>query len=188
MWIALAIVALVIVAVLAYAASKPPEFRVERTRVIPAPPEQVFALIADFREWMKWSPYEKKDPNLKRTYSGAERGVGAGYAWEGNREIGSGRMEILEATPRLFRIKLDFIKPMEAHSTAEFTLEPMDGGTRVTWAMIGSMNYVCKVITVFMDYDKMCGPDFENGLEAMDAVVRGANSGAPKSAELVGAH
>jgi hypothetical protein len=185
MWIGISIVVIAVAAILAYAASKPPEFRVERTRVIPAPPEKVIALIEDFREWMKWSPYEKKDPNSQRTYSGAQRGAGAVYAWDGNRDIGAGRMEILEATPRLFRIKLDFLKPMEAHSTAEFTLEPVAGGTRVTWAMIGNMNYVCKVITVFMDSDKMCGPDFEKGLSAMEAVVTAKDSA---EANLVAAH
>lgn len=187
MWIALSVIAVMIVAVLVIAANKPAEFRVERSREIAAPPERILAVIEDFRQWMQWSPYEKKDPNSKRTYSGAEKGRGAVYAWNGNRDIGAGRMEILEMTAQLVRIKLEFFKPMHATSTAEFTLAPAGNGTRVTWAMIGNMNFVCKVISVFVDTDKMCGPDFARGLEAMEAAVTGEGRQTPK-AELVSAH
>src|SRR5262245_62073016 len=126
------ILALIILAVLAIASAKPDEFRVERSAVINAPPEKVFPNLDYFHKWEPWSPWEKLDPNLKRTYSGSDSGKGAIYAWQGNDKVGEGRMEILESAPpsRLF-IKLDFIKPFAASNRTEFTLVPADGGTRL---------------------------------------------------------
>src|SRR3954467_6444452 len=173
MLIGITIVAVIVVAVLAIAASKPDHFCVERSREIAASPERIFALIQDFREWTRWSPYEKKDPNLKRAYSGPNSGVGAVYAWDGNKDVGSGRMEILEAKPAKTDIKLEFFRPFKATSTAEFTLTPSAHGTRVTWAMFGQAKFLCKVISVFVNTDKMCGRDFEAGLATMQAVVEG---------------
>src|ERR1700749_1515218 len=115
------VIALAIAFILILAAMKPDTFSVVRTASIGAPSEKLFALISDFHQWRKWSPWEDKDPDLKRSYSGTERGKGAVYAWEGNKNVGSGRMEILEATPSQVVIKLDFLKPFEAHNQAEFT-------------------------------------------------------------------
>jgi uncharacterized protein YndB with AHSA1/START domain len=161
----LAIIVLAVAAVLIAAAMKPDTFRIERSALVNAPAERIFPLIADFRRWPTWSPWETKDPNLKRTLSGAEEGKGAVYAWEGNKNVGSGRMEILEAdAPGLIRIKLDFFKPFEAHNTAEFSLKPEGDATRINWAMIGPSPFMSKLMQVFMSFDAMVGKDFEAGL------------------------
>src|SRR6187200_3000662 len=115
------VLAIAIAIVLILAATKPDSFSVQRAAIVDAPPEKLFPLINDFRQWGSWSPYEHRDPAMKRTFSGAVRGKGAVYAWEGDKNVGSGRMEILEAAPSSkVVIKLDFIAPFEAHNTAEF--------------------------------------------------------------------
>jgi uncharacterized protein YndB with AHSA1/START domain len=159
------ILAVAIVAVLIIASTKPDKFSVQRAAVIDAPAEKVFPLIADFHEWRKWSPWEDRDPDLKRSYGGAERGKGATYAWEGNRNVGSGRMEILEASsPSLVKIQLDFLKPFEAHNIAEFTMLPHGHATHLSWVMSGPAPFMSKVMQVFMSFDNMIGKDFEAGL------------------------
>jgi uncharacterized protein YndB with AHSA1/START domain len=157
--------------VLIYAATKPDVFRVQRSTSIKAPPERILALLSDLRGWSAWSPYEKRDPAMKRTFSGAEKGKGAIYAWDGNKNVGAGRMEILDASPSRVVIKLDFERPFEAHNTAEFTMEPKGDGTTVTWAMHGPALFVGKVMGVFMDMDRMIGRDFEDGLANLKAVA-----------------
>lgn len=166
MFAAIAIVAgILLAALLGYAATRPDSFRVRRTVAAQAPPEKIFDLIHDFHRWRSWSPYEKLDPAMKRTYSGASSGPGAVYAWEGNSKAGAGRMEITGAVPRSsVTIKLDFIKPFEGHNTAEFTMEAQDAVTRVTWAMHGPQAYAIKVMSIFCSMDRMIGKDFEAGL------------------------
>jgi uncharacterized protein YndB with AHSA1/START domain len=159
------ILAIAIAAVLVFAATKPDTLRVQRSIAINAPPERIFPLIADFHQWVTWSPYEQKDPAMKRTYSGAERGKGAVYAWDGDKNVGSGRMEILEASaPQKIVIKLDFFTPFEGHNTAEFTMLPQGDGTDVTWVMHGPANFMSRLIQVFINLDHMIGRDFEAGL------------------------
>lgn len=159
------IVVVLIGALLIVASLKPNTFRLQRAAVIQAPPEKVFPLINDLHRWSAWSPWEKLDPALKRTYSGVESGRGAVYAWEGNNKVGQGRMEIADSSPpSKVEIKLDFIKPFEAHNVAEFTLEPKGNATTVTWAMYGPRPFAVKVMTIFFDMDKMIGKDFEAGL------------------------
>ena len=159
------ILAVAIAAVLVIAATKPNKLRVQRAISIKAPPERIFSLISDFHQWLAWSPYEQKDPAMKRTYGGAERGKGAVYAWDGDRNVGSGRMEILEvASPQKIVIKLDFFTPFEGHNTAEFTMLPQGDGTHVTWLMHGPANFMSRLIQVFMNLDTMIGKDFEAGL------------------------
>lgn len=163
------LIAIVVIAVLAalfaYAATRPDTFRVQRATGIKAPPEKIFALIDDLHGWGSWSPWEKKDPAMKRTHSGAASGQGAVYEWDGNTEIGKGRMEITETSPpSKVAIKLDFIKPFEAHNIVEFTLEAQGNSTNVTWAMHGPSPYLSKVIGIFIDMDNMIGKDFEAGL------------------------
>jgi uncharacterized protein YndB with AHSA1/START domain len=132
---------------------------------VKAPPERIFPLINDFHQWGTWSPYETKDPAMKRTYSGADSGKGAVYAWDGNKNVGSGRMEILEASPpSKIVIKLDFFAPFEAHNTAEFTMLPQGDATSLTWVMHGPLVFMAKVMHVFINMDKMIGKDFEAGL------------------------
>lgn len=169
------VLAIVIAVILILAATKPDTFRIERTAIMNAPGEKIFPLIADFRQWLNWSPWEGRDPALKRTYSGAERGKGAIYAWEGNKNVGSGRMEILEAnasssSPSKIAIKLDFLKPFEAHNTAEFTLKGNGNATQVNWAMYGPSPFMSKVMGIFMNMDQLIGKDFEKGLANLKSV------------------
>jgi len=159
---------------LIFAATRPDTFRVERSTTIEAPPEKVHAHINDFGRWQAWSPYEKKDPAMKRIRSGPPAGPGAVYAWEGNGEVGKGRMEIIEATPTSIRVRLEFAEPFEAHSIAEFILSPKKGSTRVTWAMHGPNSFVGKMIQTVIDMDHMVGKDFEAGLAALKAITEGA--------------
>ena len=166
------VVVVLLAALLVYAATKPDTFRVQRATSIKAPPEKIFPLINDFHSWGSWSPWEKKDPAMKRTHSGAPSGKGAVYEWEGNSQVGKGSMEITESSkPSRVTIKLDFIKPFEAHNIAEFTLEPKGDSTNVTWAMHGRTPYFAKVVHVFFNMDRMVGKDFETGLANMKAVA-----------------
>ncbi len=169
----IAIGAVAAVAYIAYAASrKPGDFRVERSAVLKASPEAIFKYINDFRLWTAWSPWEKLDPNLKRTYSGAESGVGAVYEWSGNGKAGQGKMTIQESTPhQRIVLELQFIKPFPATNRTEFTLTPKDGGTEVSWAMSGTHTYLNKVFTIFMDMDKFVAPAFEEGLSNLGRVA-----------------
>lgn len=170
--IVLAIIVAAVLAVLAMAATKPNSFVVQRTIDTTAAPETVFALISDFHRWRDWSPYEGKDPQMSRTYSGAEEGQGAVYEWNGNKNVGHGRMEISDASkPHLVVIKLDFMKPFEAHNIARFTIEPMAQANRVTWAMSGPSPYMSKLMQVFMNFDTMIGTDFEKGLANLKALA-----------------
>jgi uncharacterized protein YndB with AHSA1/START domain len=159
------VLAIAIAAVLILAASKPATFSVERTIDVKAPPDKIFALINDFHQWVSWSPYENKDPAMKRSYSGAESGKGAVYGWEGNSNVGAGRMEILDVSvPSKILIKLDFFKPFEGRNTAEFTMLPQEGATHLSWVMRGPAPFISKLMQVFMNLDHMVGKDFEIGL------------------------
>jgi hypothetical protein len=171
MMVALAVVIL-IVALLAFAATKPNAFRVQRAATIKASPEKIFPLINDFHTWTSWSPWENIDPAMKRSYSGVSSGTGAIYEWEGNNKVGTGRMEITSTLPpSKVIIKLDFLKPMEGHNTAEFTLEPQGDSTNVTWAMYGPSRFASKVFQVFVSMDNMIGKSFETGLANLKALA-----------------
>jgi uncharacterized protein YndB with AHSA1/START domain len=149
-------------------------FRIERSTVLAAPAEQIFPLIEDFHTWAKWSPYERLDPAMKKSFSGAEKGVGAAYAWEG-KKAGTGTMSITAAVPTSkVVIELEFTRPMKAQNTAEFTLEPAEGGTRVTWSMVGKQTWFRKLIGVFVD--GMIGDQFEEGLANLKAVAEGKSA------------
>jgi uncharacterized protein YndB with AHSA1/START domain len=157
--------AVAIAIVLILAAIKPDTFRVQRATTVKAPPEKIFPLINDFHQWATWSPWENKDPAMKRSYSGAASGRGAVYGWEGNKNVGSGRMEIIDASqPSKIVIKLDFLAPFEAHNTAEFTMLPQGDATNITWEMHGPAPFMSKVMQMFMNMDNMIGKDFEIGL------------------------
>lgn len=167
-----ALIVVVVAGILIYAATKPDSFSVQRSATIKAPPDKIFALIADLRGWSAWSPYEKKDPDMKRTFSGSASGKGAVYEWTGNKDVGQGRMEIIDAAaPSKITIKLDFLKPFEAHNTAEFTMVPAGDNTTVTWAMYGPSPYVAKIMGTLFDLDKMIGNDFEAGLASLKSVA-----------------
>jgi hypothetical protein len=168
MTIVLVVVALLLIALLAllvFAATKPDSFGVRRATSVKAPPEKIFPFINDFRRWNSWSPYENRDPAMKRTLSGAASGAGAIYEWDGNNKVGAGRMEITDtAPPSKVTIKLDFSRPFEGHNIAEFTLDRNGAATTLTWAMRGPNRYIGKVMGIFIDMDRMIGKDFEIGL------------------------
>ncbi len=168
------VVMVLVIALLVYAATRPDSFRLERQTTIQAPPEKIFAHLNDFNKWTAWSPWEKLDPNMKRTYGASTIGKGATYAWAGDK-VGAGSMEILESNPSAsLKIKLDFTKPFEARNLVDFTLKPMGvngaDGIQVTWAMYGPMAFINKLFGVFMSMDKMVGKDFEAGLRDLKAV------------------
>lgn len=166
------VVVVLIVAALLFATTRPDTFRVQRTTTIKAPPQKVFALINDFQHWSSWSPYEKKDPAMQRTRSGAASGAGSVYEWEGNKDVGQGRMEITDAAPpSRITIQLDFIKPFAAHNTAEFTLQPTGEATSVTWAIYGPNQYISKLMGLFLNMDNLIGKDFEAGLADLKALA-----------------
>src|SRR4030088_2969745 len=159
------LLAVAIAIVLILAARKPDTFTVRRATTVKAAPEKIFPLINDFHQWGTWSPYEGKDPAMKRTYSGAESGKGAVYAWEGDKNVGCGRMEIMDTSvPTKIVIKLDFFAPFEGHNTAEFTMLPQGDVTNVTWLMHGPVPFMAKIMHVLMNIDRMVGKDFEIGL------------------------
>ena len=165
-------IAVLIAAVLTFATTRPDSFRVQRSTTIKAAPEKIFPLIADFHSWGTWSPWEKLDPAMKRTHSGADSGKGAAYTWDGNNNVGAGRMEIVEiAPPSKITIKLDFSKPMEGHNTAEFTLAPKGDATEVTWAMFGPSPYLSKLMGLFFNMDSMIGGNFETGLANLKSLA-----------------
>jgi uncharacterized protein YndB with AHSA1/START domain len=158
-------IAVAVLGLLGYASTRPDTFTVERSATIQAPPDRIYAHLADFHRWSAWSPWENRDPAMKRSFSGAASGQGAVYAWEGNKEVGSGRMEIRSARPASsVDIQLDFLAPFEAHNTATFTLVPENGATAVTWTLHGPMPFLSKVLSVFVSMDQMIGKDFEAGL------------------------
>ena len=166
------ILLIAVIGVVAFAATRPDSFRVERATTIKAAPERIFARINDFKAWPQWSPYETKDPDMQRQLSGTAAGQGSIYEWNGDKNVGQGRMEILESSaPGKVVIKLDFLKPFAAHNTATFTLVPQGDATQVTWAMDGPSTFLTKVMGVFFNIDKMVGTDFEAGLANMKQVT-----------------
>lgn len=163
--------AIIVAIVLVVAAMQPADFRLERSATISAPPATVFARVNDFHQWQAWSPWEKMDPALKRTYDGAPAGTGAVYGWVGNSKVGEGRMTITESRPNeLVRIKLEFIKPFAATNDTEFTFKPEGRQTAVTWTMSGKNNYISKIFCLFMNMDKTVGGEFEKGLATLKAL------------------
>lgn len=157
-----------ILIVLIVAATKPDEFRVERSVAIAAPAQKIFPFLDDLKQQRLWSPWDQKDPDMQRTYSGAERGVGAVYAWDGNREIGAGSQEITAVTPHSkIEARIDFVRPFKAHNRIEWLPRPAGNATSVTWAIFGSMPFMSKVMSVFFSMDKMIGNEFEKGLSQL---------------------
>jgi hypothetical protein len=161
--------------VLAVASTKPATFRVERSIVVQAPPEKITPYLSDLKKWPSWSPWEKVDPDMKREYSGAESGVGARYAWDGDSNVGAGRIEIKDSTSHFVGFSLEFLRPMECTNQADFTMTPDGDGTKVSWAMYGENTFMGKVVQVFCDMDAMCGPQFEEGLTNLKNLAEKSN-------------
>jgi Polyketide cyclase / dehydrase and lipid transport len=163
--------ALVLVVFLVVAAFQPPDFRVARSVSIAAPPAAIFPHVNDFHQWVAWSPWEKLDPEMKRSYAGPTAGNGTIYGWVGNSKVGEGRATIVESRPHeLIRIKLDFVKPFAATNFAEYAFRPEGNQTTVTWSMAGRKNFVTKAICLIVSMDKMVGGDFEKGLADLKKV------------------
>jgi uncharacterized protein YndB with AHSA1/START domain len=166
------LLAVSIAGVLAYAATRPDTFRVQRALDIKAPPQTIFAILTDLRRSIEWSPYERKDPDMKRTYSGPASGKGAVYEWDGDKNVGAGRIEIADAAPsEKVVLRLAMLRPFAVHNIVEYRLTPNGGATRVTWDMHGPAPYLAKVIHLFFDVDKMVGKDFEEGLASLKALA-----------------
>jgi hypothetical protein len=169
--IALLLAGTLVLAALLVAALRPPQFRVERSLVINAQAGAILDLIVDFHQWSRWSLYDHLDPEMRRTFEGAARGVGAVYGWSGNSKAGAGRMEILEVTPSQVVIQLDLLKPFEAHNRALFILAPQGDGQRLTWAMEGPAPFISRLMGLVFNMDRLVGRDFETGLASLKAVA-----------------
>jgi uncharacterized protein YndB with AHSA1/START domain len=176
-------------------ATRPDSYHVERSADVAAPPDRVFELVGDLRAWQQWSPWEKRDPNMKKTFSTATTGVGASYAWEGNKDVGKGQMTIVEShAPQRVATRLDFIEPFQ--STAQSALDLKSEGavaTRVTWSMDGKQNFMSKAFSLVMDMDKMIGKDFEEGLSTLKGIAEAkvaadAAKAPPPAAEATAGH
>lgn len=169
--IGLAVLLLILVVVIA---TRPGEFRYSRSRTMKVTPAAAFNQVNDFRKWNDWSPWAKLDPNCKNTFPGTTVGKGAIFDWEGNNEVGAGRMTLVESVPNeRIAIELAFRKPFAATNAVEFTFKPEGENTVVTWTMSGKSNFVCKAMGLFMDCEKMCGDAFSQGLEAMEKNAKG---------------
>jgi hypothetical protein len=166
------VVVVLIAAILVFAATRPDSFRIERSISIKAAPEKIFPLIDNFHQWESWSPWEKIDPAIKRSYSGADSGKGAVYGWQGNKDIGAGRMEIIESTPASkVVVKLDFIQPFEGHDMVDFVLERQGDSTKLTQAMYGPSPFIAKLMGLVFSMDKMIGQKYEEGLASLKAIA-----------------
>ena len=169
--IIIVVIALAVGIVLAIAASKPDSFRIQRATNIKSPPEKIFPHLEDLHAHSAWSPFEK-DPNMKRTHSGAPKGKGAVYEWHGNRQVGSGRIAITDTVPNSkVMLKLDMFRPFTAHNVVEFSLVPNGSGTNVSWAMQGQQPFMAKLVGTFINCDKMVGTQFEEGLAKLKAIA-----------------
>ncbi|WEF33745.1 SRPBCC family protein [Pseudoduganella chitinolytica] len=167
----LVVIATVIVAL---ALMRPDSFEVRREIVIAAPPARVAGYLNDFHQWTAWSPWERLDPAMRRTFSGPPRGQGAAYAWAGNDEVGEGRMEIVEdGSPQRVVIEIDFVKPFASSNRAVFELTPQGSGTQVAWTMSGPAPFITKLVGLFVSMDEMIGDDFERGLRQLKAAAEG---------------
>lgn len=165
-------IGLALAALLIYAATRPDQFRIERSLRIAAPPERIFPLINDLHGFNTWNPFARKDPNLQDSYDGPANGPGARYAWQGNKNVGRGSMEILNATASSqVAMRLDFTEPFEAHNLVDFTLTPEGGATTVTWAMHGPAPFISKLMGIFFPMERMVGPDFEAGLATLKTLA-----------------
>jgi hypothetical protein len=173
----LIVVAVVVVLFVVIVALRPSDFRVTRSTSINAPPAGVFPLVNDLHKFQDWSPWAKIDPECKTSFAGPTAGTGAAFSWAGNKKVGEGRMTITATSPaELVRLRLEFLKPFRATNTAEFTFKPEGNHTVVTWSMYGANNFFFKAFGLFIDCDKMCGPDFEKGLAMMKSLAEAAST------------
>lgn len=175
---------LVLLVLLIQAARQPDQFRVERKLQIQASPEALFALIQDLRQFNRWNPYEKKDPQIQGQYSAQTAGPGARYAWQ-SKEVGEGSMEITaQEAPQRVQMRLDFLKPFEAHNLAEFQIVAQPGGvSEVSWSLSGPSPFISKLMGVIFNMDRMIGRDFEAGLQNLKALAEASPPAAAAAAQ-----
>jgi len=173
--IAACVVAVAIAGILAYATTQPDEFRVTRSASIKAPPQRIHPLVDDLRRHREWSPFEAKDPGMTRSYSGAPSGTGQVYEWDGNSEIGAGRITIAESSPQRVVFDMHFLRPFDSRSTGEIVFRPNGEMTDVTWSMHGPNLFIGKVMSVFFSMDTMIGREFETGLARLKSVTEGSS-------------
>jgi hypothetical protein len=168
------IVLVIIAGILVFASTRPNTMRIERKTSVKAPPERIAPFITDFHKWAQWSPYEKLDPAMKKTFSGAESGKGATYAWSGNSKAGEGTMEIIDADkPTRTAVRITFKRPFKSEGVSEFLLMPRGESTDATWEMTSPTNFVTKLMGMFMNMDDLIGRDFAVGLENLKRVAEG---------------
>jgi hypothetical protein len=176
LYIGIAILVLVVLLVV-FIATRPTTFRIERTAEVNAPSDVVFSIVNDLHRWGQWSPYDKRDPKMKKTFDGAATGPGAIYAWNGNKHVGEGRLTIVESKPgELVSMKLEFFRPFACTNQANFALAPSGAGTRVTWSMDGKNSFMGKLMSLLINMDKMVGTDFEHGLANLNTVAQAETS------------
>jgi hypothetical protein len=167
--LALALIVFLFIIVIA---GRPDEFVVSRSAAISAPPDKVFPCVNELKKWEDWSPWAKRDPNAKSTFEGPAAGVGSAMSWDGNKDVGAGKMTIVESKPNdRIRIRLEFLRPFQATNMAEFNFRSESPQTVVTWSMTGKNNFFFKAFSLFMNCDDMVGKDFEKGLASLKAVV-----------------
>jgi hypothetical protein len=165
-------VAVVVALLVIFIATRPAEFTVSRSAAMAASPADIFAQLNDFHKWEAWSPWAKMDPNAKSTFEGPTSGEGAKFTWDGNTDVGAGNMIITENVPNdHVRIRLEFVRPFAGVNDTLFTIKPAGDKTNVTWTMSGRNNFITKAISLFMDCDKMVGPQFEKGLASMETAA-----------------
>jgi hypothetical protein len=171
--IGLGVLIVLLLAAIAFIVSRPADFRIQRSGLVDAPRDVVWSVINDLSQWRRWSPYDKRDPNMKTTLDGPSSGPGSSYSWNGNSQVGEGRLTITDTKPgELVAMKLEFLRPFKAENEVNFRLEPSGSGTRVSWIMDGKYNFVSKLMCLFMNMDKMVGTDFEQGLANLNNLVK----------------
>lgn len=171
LWIILAVIA-VVALILIYGLLQPSAFSVTREASYVAKPELVFAQINDFRNWALWSPWDKMDPAMQRSYTGASSGIGSKYAWIGNKKVGEGSMEITQSVaPQNIQLDLHFLKPFQADNVTEFSITPRGNETHVQWSMRGHKPLIMRVMGLVFNMDKIVGADFERGLSNLRSIV-----------------
>lgn len=164
---------LLIGGLLAFASTRPDEMHIERTADVKAPALVVFNIINNLQRWSEWSPYDKFDPNMKKSFKGPQQGPGAIYEWNGNGNVGEGRLTITDSKPgEIVTMKLEFTRPFNCNNQVNFRLTPTDKGTQVSWIMDGKNTLMSKVMGIFMDMDAMVGGDFVEGLKNLDKVAQ----------------
>lgn len=172
LWKVLAVVAVVVAAFFAFVALRPASYRVERSIVVAAPPERIFALVADLRRMDEWSPWAKLDPKMQKHHEGEPGQPGSSYRWAGNDAVGEGRMTVVEVVaPSRVSYRLEFLKPFESVATTGFQLVPEGARTKVSWGMEGRLGFVEKLVGVFTDMNAMIAKDFDEGLASLKALA-----------------